>query len=77
MLNIVKKLREELNLSQSKFAKVAGFNSVQQVSNLENMRQNVGLGLINKMVENLNQNGQEAELIVKVRINGKSIRLKF
>jgi hypothetical protein len=41
------------------------------------MRQNVGLGLINKMVENLNQNGQEAELIVKVRINGKSIRLKF
>jgi transcriptional regulator with XRE-family HTH domain len=77
MLNIVKMLREELKLSQSKFAKVAGFNSVQQVSNLENMRQNVGLGLINKMVENLNQNGQEAELIVKVRINGKSIRLKF
>jgi transcriptional regulator with XRE-family HTH domain len=77
MLNIVKKLREELNLSQSKFAKVAGFNSVQQVSNLENMRQNVGLGLINKMVMNLNKNGHEAQLIVKVRINGKSIRLKF
>lgn len=77
MLSIVKKLREELNLSQSKFAKVAGFNSIQQVSNLENMRQNVGLGLINKMVNNLNQNGHEAELIVKVRINGKSIRLKI
>jgi transcriptional regulator with XRE-family HTH domain len=77
MLSIVKKLREELNLSQSKFAKVAGFNSIQQVSNLENMRQNVGLGLINKMVNNLNQNGHEAQLIVKVRINGKSIRLKI
>lgn len=77
MLSIVKKLREELNLSQSKFANVAGFNSVQQVSNLENMRQNVGLGLINKMVNNLNQNGHEAQLIVKVRINGKSIRLKI
>ncbi|MHA8092898.1 helix-turn-helix domain-containing protein [Aquirufa regiilacus] len=77
MLSIVKKLREELNLSQSKFAKVAGFNSFQQVSNLENMRQNVGLGLINKMVNNLNQNGHEAQLIVKVRINGKSIRLKI
>ncbi len=77
MLSIVKKLREELNLSQSKFAKVAGFNLVQQVSNLENMRQNVGLGLITKMVEHLNQNGHEAQLIVKVRINGKSIRLKI
>jgi len=77
MLSIVKKLREELNLSQSKFAKVAGFNSIQQVSNLENMRQNVGLGLINKMVNHLNQNGHEAQLIVKVRINGKSFRLKI
>jgi transcriptional regulator with XRE-family HTH domain len=77
MLTIVKKLREELNLSQSKFAKVAGFNSVQQVSNLENMRQNIGFGLINKMVENLNKNGHEAQLIVKVRINNKSIRLKI
>lgn len=77
MRSILKKLREELNLSQSRFAKVAGFNSVQQVSNLENMRQNVGLGLINKMVNNLNQNGHEAQLIVKVRVNGKSFRLKI
>jgi transcriptional regulator with XRE-family HTH domain len=73
MRNVVKELRKQLNLSQSKFAKVAGFNSIQQVSNLENDRQNVGLGLIKKIVESLNASGHRATLTVIISIDDEDI----
>jgi transcriptional regulator with XRE-family HTH domain len=75
MRNIVKELRSKLGLSQSKFAKVAGFNSIQQVSNLENDRQNVGLGLIKKMVDSLNTAGHRATLTVIVSVDDEDILL--
>jgi transcriptional regulator with XRE-family HTH domain len=75
MRNIVKELRSKLGLSQSKFAKVAGFNSIQQVSNLENDRQNVGLGLIKKMVDSLNVSGHRATLTVIVSVDEEDILL--
>lgn len=75
MRNVVKELRQQLGLSQSKFAKIAGFNSIQQVSNLENDRQNVGLGLIKKMVESLNASGHRATLTVIVSIDDEDILL--
>lgn len=73
MRNVVKELRNQLGLSQSKFAKVAGFNSIQQVSNLENDRQNVGLGLIKKMVDALNKNEHRATLTVIISIDDQDI----
>ena len=75
MRNVVKELRQRLNLSQSKFAKVAGFNSIQQVSNLENDRQNVGLGLIKKMVDSLNESGHRATLTVSISVDDEDILL--
>jgi transcriptional regulator with XRE-family HTH domain len=68
MKNIVKELRSALGLSQSKFAKLTGFNSIQQISNLENSKQNVGLGLLNKMIDNMNENGTPATLSIKITI---------
>jgi transcriptional regulator with XRE-family HTH domain len=73
MRNVVKELRKQLNLSQSKFAKVAGFNSIQQVSNLENDRQNVGLGLIKKIIDSLNASGHRATLTVIISIDDEDI----
>lgn len=41
-MNIIKDIRTELGMTQAAFAKVSGFNKVQQVSGLENNVKGLG-----------------------------------
>jgi transcriptional regulator with XRE-family HTH domain len=73
MTNIIKEIRKELNLKQVEFAPLAGFNTVQQVSQLERNVYGLGLNLIAKMVRNLSANGYQVSVDISVTVNDKTI----
>lgn len=73
MTNIIKEIRKELNLKQVEFAPLAGFNTVQQVSQLERNVYGLGLNRISKMVRNLSANGYQVSVDISVTVNDKTI----
>ncbi len=74
-MNIIKDIRTELGMTQARFAKVAGFNKVQQVSGLENNVKGLGFFLLSKIVRHLASNGIPASLDVVITIDQKKIRI--
>jgi transcriptional regulator with XRE-family HTH domain len=73
MTNIIKEVRSELGLRQKDFAPLAGFNTVQQVSQLERNVYGLGLNRISKMVRNLCANGYQVSVDISVTVNDKTI----
>jgi transcriptional regulator with XRE-family HTH domain len=74
-MNIIKDIRTELGMTQAAFAKVSGFNKVQQVSGLENNVKGLGFFLLSKIVRHLASNGISASLDVILTVNQKKIRI--
>lgn len=75
MVNIVKLLRTKLSLTLKDFAKVAGFTTLQQVNQLENGKAKIGFNRLSKIIENLRENGHDAQVTIIVHINGEDILL--
>jgi hypothetical protein len=73
--DIIKQIRAELGLTQQQFALAAGFNTVQQISGLENNTRGIGMNLLFKVIESLNSNNIEASISIKVKVNKKLIRI--
>lgn len=73
--DIIKQIRAELGLTQQQFALAAGFNSVQQISGLENNTRGIGMNLLFKVIESLKSNNIEASISIKVKVNKKVIRV--
>jgi transcriptional regulator with XRE-family HTH domain len=76
MVNVVRILREQLHLTLSEFAKVSGFKTLQQVSNLERGVCNIGLNRLVKTIDNLKDSGHKAELTIILHINGEDILIR-
>lgn len=75
MQNIIKEIRTELGMTQKQFSEAAGFQSVQQISGLENRQRGIGFNLLGKVVRFLASNGYSASLDVTLTINEKKIRI--
>lgn len=75
MQNIIKEIRTELEMTQKQFSEAAGFQSVQQISGLENKQRGVGFNLLGKVVRHLASNGFNASLDVVLTVNKKKIRI--
>ncbi|MEY2703531.1 MAG: Helix-turn-helix domain [Bacteroidota bacterium] len=73
--DIIKQIRKELGLTQQQFAVAAGFNTVQQISGLENNTRGIGINLLFKVIESLKSNNIEASLSIKVKVKNKVIRI--
>ena len=73
MINIIKEIRTELGMTQAVFAKEAGFNTVQQISGLENNQRGIGFNLLGKMVRNLSANGHPIALDVNLTVVDKTL----
>jgi transcriptional regulator with XRE-family HTH domain len=71
--DLIKKLRTELGMKPTEFAKASGINSYQQVWLYESGRRNLGYNLLNSIVCNLAANGHLVALDVTVTINDKKI----
>lgn len=70
----IRKLRRELGLSQTEFAKLSGLKFYQQVSGLESGRRNIGMNLVNKIIRNLASNGFQVYAELIIHVNNKKIK---
>ena len=75
-INIIRKIRKELGMTQKQFASAAGFNSVQQISGLENKNRGIGLNLLVKIFKTLTINDFDASIDIVVTINNKKIKIR-
>lgn len=71
--NLIKKIRQELEMTQQEFANKAGIRSYQQVSGLESGRRNIGLSLLTRIVNNLSANGVEIALDITITLKDKQL----
>ena len=76
MENPVKEIRESLNMTRPKFTAVSGLNSVQYIHNLESGKHNIGINLLQKIVDSLKSNGFKAELTISINVDGKDILVR-